>query len=186
VNIGAGTDMKINEIKRNALSMGIEITDASPPRSTAGSVKIFRTKCEENLCGSYNKSWTCPPAVGTPVECAERLTDFDNAVILVNKYKGVDVNCTETMDKIGSEHEGRCRSVKHLFINAGFEELTLSGGPCTFCGTCLYPDPCPFPEERISSASGYGIDVGEYLRSNGMDFDFKKGEVTLYGIILYR
>lgn len=32
----------------------------------------IRKICEDNTCRLYGKTWACPPAVGTVVECRER------------------------------------------------------------------------------------------------------------------
>ena len=179
--------MNTDKIKKKAAADGIKLIYASAPRSTLSSVKKFRTKCAENVCGSYGVSWTCPPAVGTPAECINRLKGFDKAVIMTKMFTDIaDVRDIETMERLSKENQGACRSVKHMLEEEGYEALALSGGPCRFCTKCSYPDPCRFPGEQVSSVSGYGIDMGKYLKSNGIDFEFSDNEVTLYAIVLFR
>jgi len=178
--------MNIAKIKKRAASEGMTLIDAAVPRSSADSVVVFRKKCAENVCGYYDKSWTCPPAVGSPEDCAGQLLGFDKAVIIFRRYENIDVKDHKMLEHIVRWHQDSTRAVKMMFEEEGVEKLILCEGPCGFCDKCSYPDPCPFPEEQIPSASGYGIDMEKYLRSNGIEFKFSDNEATLYGIILYR
>jgi len=178
--------MEITEIKNKVASEGMTLVEATVPVSTEKSIIMFRKKCEENICGCYDKSWTCPPAVGSPRDCARELIGFDKAVIIFKRYGNVNVKDRAALERIAREHQDSCRAVKRMFVGEGIEELTLCEGPCQFCDKCSYPGPCMFPDEQIPSASGYGIDMGEYLGSNGIDLKFSDSEVTLYGIVLFR
>ena len=41
--------------------------------------------CEKN-CGLYGKSWACPPAVGTVLQCRERCLQFKQAMLFNAVY----------------------------------------------------------------------------------------------------
>lgn len=178
----------IEKIRKDALKQGITFTDVVPsPRSDAKTAEVFRAICKTNKCGNYDRSWTCPPAVGPIDECLEQLYSFDNAVIFMRKFVDVNVKDEASLKKMMKEHQDSCRTIKHMFANEGFDELTLSDGECKFCEKCTYPDkPCRYPNERIPSVSGYGIDMEKYITSNGIEFKFSDNEVTLYGLLLFR
>ena len=58
-----------------------------------------RTLCEENLCGNYNASWACPPAVGSLEDCAERCRGFDRMLLFDKVYTLRDSYDLEGMDE---------------------------------------------------------------------------------------
>jgi len=179
-------NMNFDRIKDKAASEGMTLIEATVPVSTNDSIKMFRKKCEENLCGHYGKSWTCPPAVGSPEECASELLGFDKAVIMFKRYENIDVKDRKVLESVIRTHHVSCRAIKRMFAEEGLGELTLCDGPCKFCDVCSYPDPCPYPKEQIPSVSGYGIDMEKYLGSNGIELKFSGNEVTFYGIVLFR
>lgn len=41
-----------------------------------------RHLCEVNYCGSYGKTWACPPGVGSVEECREKCMAFTQVYIL--------------------------------------------------------------------------------------------------------
>ena len=41
----------------------------------------LRTLCERNACGSYGKSWGCPPHVGEIEELAARVRSFASGLL---------------------------------------------------------------------------------------------------------
>ena len=40
-----------------------------------------RSLCQGNVCRNYSKTWACPPAVGTVVECREKCLQYDKALV---------------------------------------------------------------------------------------------------------
>ena len=43
--------------------------------------KAFRSACEQNVCGFYNRCWTCPPDAGSIEACMGRVQAFPHAVL---------------------------------------------------------------------------------------------------------
>ena len=41
--------------------------------------------CEANVCGKYNKSWTCPPAIGPMETQKKKITAFSSAFVFSTK-----------------------------------------------------------------------------------------------------
>ena len=185
---GTGIKMKdFEKVKEKLAKKHISYTLAASPRSDLESALKFRKLCEMNKCGTYNASWTCPPAVGKPEDCVKRLEDFEKALIVTNTFRDLDMNDFEGMKKMMKSHQDLCRDVKKMFQKEGFEELTLTDGACTYCKKCTYPDrECKHPGMKVPSVSGFGIDMSEYIHSAGLEFEFKKDEATLYGLILFK
>ena len=175
------------KVKKSMEKKNVEYTIAKAPRSTLESALKFRKLCETNKCGTYNKSWTCPPGIGKPEDCVKKLEDYDNAVIVTNTFRNLNMDDLEGLKKMMKSHQDLCRDVKEMFQKEGFDELTLTDGACTYCKKCTYPDKeCKHPTKKVPSVSGFGIDMGEYIPSVGLTFEFKNDEATLYGLILFK
>ena len=176
----------LEKVKKAMEKKNVTFIIAKAPRSTVESALKFRKLCETDKCGTYNKSWTCPPAVGNVEDCVKKLEDYNNTVIVTNTFRDLDMSDLEGMKKMMKSHQDLCRDVKEMFQNEGFDELTLTDGACTYCKKCSYPKECKHPDKKVPSVSGFGIDMGEYIPSAGLTFEFKNDEATLYGLILYR
>lgn len=156
------------------------------PRADTESMSVCRSRCAENLCGEYGKTWGCPPGVGSGEECLHILKRFSGAAIIIKKFDNVDVANTAFLAKICDEHQSVCRKFGIMLRKEGYDALPLSDGGCKYCKECSYPDePCRFPEERVTSISCYGILMDEYMKSQNIDFEFRKDAVALYGLIFY-
>ena len=66
----------------------------------------FRKLCEQNSCGSYNKNWMCPPAVGPIHDLKERALGFKQGLLFQTVHPiassldwGLCSNGTENRDK---------------------------------------------------------------------------------------
>ena len=46
----------------------------------------FRSACEENLCGCYNRNWACPPHAGNINTLIERARAYDRALIYITVH----------------------------------------------------------------------------------------------------
>jgi len=174
------------KIKEKMDEKKVEYTIAKAPRSTLEDALKFRKLCETNKCGTYDKSWTCPPAIGKPEDCVKKLEDYNNAIIITNTYKGLNMENLDEIKDMMKSHQDLCRDVKKMFQKEGFDELTLTDGACTYCRKCSYPKECKHPAKKVPSVSGFGIDMGEYIPSTGLPFEFKKDEATLYGLVLFK
>ena len=175
------------KIKAAMGKKNISFVVAKSPRSTVESAIKFRKLCEQNKCGTYNKSWTCPPAVGNVEDCVKKLEDYNDAVIITNTFKNLNMEDLDGLKKMMKSHQDLCRDVKKMFQDEGFDELTLTDGACTYCKECTYPDKsCKHPDKKVPSVSGFGIDMGEYIPTTGLTFEFKNDEATLYGLVLFR
>lgn len=167
---------------------GFGYTDiVKAPRSDTETGLKFRKICETNRCGTYNTSWTCPPAVGPVDECIDAMHGYDDCIIVTKTFEDVDMNDSASLKRMADIHQSGCRRIKHAFMDEGFDVLALTDGACNFCGSCTYPDaPCRSPEEKVPSVSGYGIDMGEYIPKSGLEFSFEKDRITFYGLMLFR
>jgi predicted metal-binding protein len=157
-----------------------------PPSPDEKTMKKCRELCAQNLCGSYGTTWGCPPGVGTAKECLRAVRSFSKAVILIKKFGNIDMSDGGLLERLCTDHQNVCRKFGHMLKREGYSVLPLSDGGCRYCGKCTYPDaPCRFPEQIMTSLSCYGIMMGDYLKTQNLDFAFEDDSVTLYGLILY-
>ena len=168
------------------LAEGYGIKEIEPPAPNNESMAKCRELCSQNLCGSFNVNWGCPPGVGSEKECMDIVKKYANAAVITRKFENVDLNDKSNVEKIAKGHQELCRRFAHLLRGEGYDILPLADGGCAYCNTCSYPDsPCRFPDQRVTSISCYGILMDEYMNSQGVDFSFEKDSIALYGIMLY-
>lgn len=146
-----------------------------------------RKTCEGNACGNYDKTWTCPPGVGTLEECRERLMAFDKMLLFSKKYELEDEFDFEGMGgglldfkKTVAVFDSKIRPVLKEFI-------LLSNEGCGRCAKCTYPDePCRFPELVHHSISSYGLYVAELAKAAGVNYNNGKATVTYLGALMVK
>ena len=122
-----------------------------------------RGMCEVNTCQKYNKTWACPPAIGTVDECRERVQQYDTMVAGGEKFKQV------------------CLDVDRAIRRHADDFLLLANEGCDKCKECTYPDaPCRFPEQTHGSLEGYGIFVSELAKQAGINYINGANTVTYF------
>ena len=174
------------EMSDEPLAKNYEIRTIGPPAPTDETMSKCRELCGQNLCGTFNANWGCPPGVGSEKECLSLVKRYFDAAVIMRRYDGIDLKDKTITDRIVKDHQELCRRFGNVLRKNGYDVLPLADGGCTYCGTCSYPDsPCRFPDQRITSVSCYGILMDEYMGSQGVDFTFEKESMTLYGIMLY-
>ena len=145
-----------------------------------------RRICEGNSCGSYSKTWACPPAVGALDECRERVGKYMNMFLFSRKFDLEDsfdfegmhqgmVDFKETVDRLAE-------CVKPVIPGA----LILSNEGCGRCKECTYPDaPCRFPDKLYPSIEGFGFIVSELAKQAGIRYNNGPDTVTFFGAVLF-
>ena len=144
--------------------------------------------CEANVCGNYNKCWTCPPAIGSIETQKEKITGYDSALVFTTKSDLEDSFDYEGMMKAEERHKKFTAEMHEKF---GRTNLVYGAGSCTVCrasgaaGTCAYPAPCRFPEKIYPSIEAAGINVTELSRAGGLHYNNGENTVTYFSMILF-
>ena len=148
----------------------------------------FRLQCEQNSCGSYNKNWMCPPAVGPINELKERVLKFKQGLLFQTVYQLENSFDWEGMQQGTADHTKIFRKVLDNIRSTGtFKELLpLNVGPCTFCSRCAFLDgqECRFPEEAVSSVEANVMDVMALEKSCGIPYNNGKDTISCVSLIL--
>ena len=96
--------------------------------------------------------------------------------------KTVDSKCyRETEQRHLEAFYALAEIVRAAYPNA----LCLGAGGCRMCKHCAYPDPCRFPEKRISSMEAYGLFVTQVCRDHGVHYHHGERTVTYTACILF-
>jgi len=136
--------------------------------------------CRQNLCGCYNKSWTCPPACESMEEQQKKILSFKNVLVFTTVHGIEDSFDYDGMTKGRRLHTLLTAEVKKRFANAP----VYGAGSCPICDTCSFPEPCPFPEMRIGSIEAAGIDVTALSKSAGIAYNNGENTVTFFSMVL--
>jgi len=143
----------------------------------------FRGLCEQNACGRYGRSYTCPPHVGEISALIRDIQKRKTAVIWQTIHP--------LEDSYDFEGMGRGREL-HADITLRIAEqvpgtmvpraLVLGAGGCFICKTCGVNEnvPCRFPGKALSSLEAYGIDVSSIEKVTDMKYINGVNTVTYF------
>jgi predicted metal-binding protein len=145
-------------------------------------VPALRKACEDNICGNYDKCWTCPPAVGSMDEMAAKIRSYERAFVFTTKLDLEDSFDFEGMVKAKEIHDRLTREIHDRF---GKEHPVYGAGGCTFCEKCAYPEPCRFKEKAFPSIEAAGINVTDLSRSAGVTYNNGPNTVTYFSMVLF-
>jgi len=151
-----------------------------PVEAIVFSDDVFRA-CEKNMCGKYNKCWTCPPAVGSPEKQKEQILAFSSAFVFTTVHELEDSFDYEGMATARERHNSLAAEMHEQF---GKTNPVYGAGGCTLCETCAWPEPCRFPEKIFPSIEAAGIDVSELSRAAKLRYNNGKNTITYFSMIL--
>ncbi len=146
----------------------------------------FLKYCEENMCGQYNSSWSCPPAVSHIVEQEKITCDFTNALVFSCKYEIKDFNNIEYMDFARNKTMDILRKIVKEIKREDIDCLAYGCSSCKICDVCSYPyQPCRFPEEAIVPLEACGINVFELAKKADIKYYNGENTVTFFCMIVF-
>ena len=158
-----------------------------PSSAVAFSPELLAS-CQTNVCGNYNKSWTCPPACPSMEEQKKKILSSDKVFVFTTKHDLDD----------SFDYEGMVQGQKlHHRLIAEFRDRLhdaypfYGAGCCPHCrdkdgkNNCAIPDPCLFPEKRIGSIEAAGINVTELSKAAKIAYNNGPNTVTYFSMILF-
>ena len=148
-----------------------------------------RKLCEQNMCGNFGKSWTCPPAIESMEELQAKLSAFTQVVVFNRVYQLTDSFDWEGMQSGAQDFQSRLLKLKKNIRKADpdFLFVALGAGACRICETCTFTEqlPCRLPEDAIVSVEACGIDVMAMMQENGLKYNNGPNTVTYIGALFF-
>jgi predicted metal-binding protein len=138
--------------------------------------------CESNVCGNYNQSWSCPPAIGTLDEQSLKIKAYKQAMVFTTKYDLEDSFDFEGMMKAKDIHDLLTTEMHDQF---GGSNPVYGAGGCRVCKKCAYPEPCRYPERVYSAIEAAGINVTDLSRAASIKYNNGENTVTYFSMILF-
>ena len=131
-----------------------------------------RDMCAADLCHSYGKCWTCPPACGTLEDAAKKASQYSRGLLVQTIGKMEDDFDWETIEATGEKHKKTFLHFTDLLRLRYPNMLPMGAGACTVCEECTYPDaPCRFPDRAIPSMEAYGLFVSNVCTASGVPYN---------------
>ncbi|NLW11620.1 MAG: DUF2284 domain-containing protein [Clostridiaceae bacterium] len=163
----------------------------------AGAVEIdkivfdrgFRSLCESNACGNFDKCWTCPPDAGDIDDLINKAKSFDGAIVYQTVRSLEDSYDFEGMMEAGSLHNVLAEKISAAFASHNFAEvLHLGAGGCHVCEVCTkrQDEPCRYPERAMASLETYGVAVSQLAETAGLKYINGQNTVTYFGAYFYK
>ena len=145
-----------------------------------------RDTCAGNRCRGYDRSWACPPAVGSLEECRDRVLGYEKLQLFSKAYLLPDSLDFSAVGKAMGDFKERARALGRELRPRLSRLLILSNEGCMRCNTCTWPEEaCRFPEELQPSIEGFGFIVSELAKQAGIPYMNGKSTVTFFGAVLY-
>ena len=144
-----------------------------------------RSFCQ-NGCRNYNRTWACPPAVGTLEECRERCRHYQHMMLFDRCYKLSGSSRYRLVDSAMEDFKIIVDDFDELVSPILSESLFLSNEGCKRCKECTWPNaPCRFPDKLHHTIEGYGFNIAKLARKAGLHYNGGPETVTFFGAILY-
>ena len=141
----------------------------------------------EHECPMYNKSWACPPAVGTVTYCKARCRKYENALMISTITEVEDIANIEETLATRPGHEAVTNQVRDILRQLGAEPYVLSTESCTLCERCAWLDgrPCIHPEKMHPCVESHGINILPLIDELGLTFQYGENVVTWFSLLFY-
>ena len=141
----------------------------------------------EHECPMYNKTWACPPAVGSMDACRARLMGFEEGLLIATITEVSDIANIEETLATRAPHEEITHRVAALVGEQAAEVYALSTEACAMCESCAWPDePCRHPDRMYPCLESHGVVVTDLAERVGIDFYAEGNLVTWFSLILFR
>ena len=141
----------------------------------------------EHECPMYNKTWACPPAVGSTQRCREHCLGYKNCLMISTIAEVMDISDIEETLATRPAHEEVTNQVRQLFREQGVEPYVLSTEACSICEKCAWLEgqPCRHPDRMHPCVESHGINVIPILDEQGITFQYGENIVTWISLLFY-
>ena len=141
----------------------------------------------QHECPMYDKTWACPPAVGSVEECRQKCLGYRHCLMIGTITETDDISNMEATLATRPEHEAITGKVRDLLQAQGVTPYILSTEACAVCERCAYLDgqPCRKPDRMHPCVESHGINLIPTLEENGLPFQYGENVVTWYSLLFF-
>ena len=138
-------------------------------------------------CPMYNKSWACPPAVGSVEECRDKCLAYGSCLMISTITEVSDIANIEDSLATRADHEAITNQIAALMRQQGVEPYILSTEACAECDRCAWLDgqPCRKPERMHPCVESHGINVIPAMEALGVPFISGENVVTWVSLLFF-
>jgi predicted metal-binding protein len=138
-------------------------------------------------CPMYNKTWACPPAVGTLEECGQRCRRYENCLIISTAAEVSDIGNMAEGLATRAGHEETTAQVRQILRDLGAEPYVLSTQACAICEHCAWLEgkPCRYPEKMNPCVESHSINLIPTLEKHGLEFAFGRQVITWFSLLFF-
>ena len=104
--------------------------------------------CEQNVCGKYNASWSCPPATEPMEKQIQKVQSYSHAFVYTTRGLLEDSFDYEGMQEAASVHRKITLEMHDIY---GKVNPVYGAGSCSYCEKCAYPNSCSYPDKLFYS-----------------------------------
>ena len=145
-----------------------------------------RDMCAADRCRAFGTRWTCPPGCGTLAECAARLKEYGEGVLVQTTGILDDPFDADAMLETERVHKVRFAALAEAARADADGCLPLGAGTCELCPRCTYPDaPCRFPGRAVISMEAYGLLVSSVCERAGIPYYYGPNTITYTSCVLF-
>ena len=136
---------------------------------------ICRTQCPR-----YDRTWACPPAVGTLEACRARVAAFDEGLVIATAWEA-----SADISQARAGHEAVTRQALEAVRAQAGRAMALSAHSCDRCAQCTWPDaPCRHPDDLLPCVESHGILVTDLAERCGIPFQ-QDGMTMWFSMVLF-
>jgi predicted metal-binding protein len=138
-------------------------------------------------CPMYNKTWACPPAVGSVEECKAKCHTYEKCLLVGTITETDDISDLDASLATRQDHEKLTNIIRDLFREQGVHPYILSTEACAICQRCAWLDglPCRLPGKMHPCLESHGINVIPTLEALGLEFQYGSNIITWYSLLFY-
>lgn len=112
---------------------------------------------------------------------------FRKQLVLQTEWEISDCNDVKAVLTAKKYHnEGELLLAKRLRAE-GIDGFIVGASGCALCSPCAFQEgkPCHFPDDRYSCMSAHCVFVKDLAEKCGMDYSWKEGKLSFYGMYVF-
>ncbi len=165
---------KIESLLQFAEHIGATKAKRLPPESVCVEDRLAEF-CQDPKCPHYGQSISCPPYVSGPEGFRRLLQSCQHAIVIRIEIQSSSLHGSDRPEVMRLLHEITAETETEAKRLGFTESIGFAGGSCkeSFCHDQLNcrviaeRGECRYPDHARTSMSGYGVNVGELMKSAG-------------------